>query len=218
MDYPSGAWVAAVEFRDFIQNTALIDFPLFGRKFTWFQPNGPAMSRLDRILVSDNWFEFWGNGSLWALERDISDHYPLVLRYTGGEWGPKPFRFNNHCIDHRDFNDLVRRTWNDSHLTGWMGFRLKEKLKRLKTTLKQWNKDTYGDVDLKIHGSGASIKSLDLKGEDGDLSQKEMSKRKDNSAQLRHLLKSKDRLAFQRSKSRWLKEWDTNSLFFSSLY
>jgi hypothetical protein len=29
--------------------------PLIGRRFTWVHPNGVTMSRLDRILLSEDW-------------------------------------------------------------------------------------------------------------------------------------------------------------------
>lgn len=61
---PRGAEAEATEFCGFIQNMSLVDLPLLGRKFTRVQPNGPTMSRLDRILVSDNWFESWGVSNL----------------------------------------------------------------------------------------------------------------------------------------------------------
>ncbi|CAJ2636872.1 unnamed protein product [Trifolium pratense] len=34
----------------FISFMGLIDLPLLGRPFTWFKPNGNAMSCLDRIM------------------------------------------------------------------------------------------------------------------------------------------------------------------------
>jgi exonuclease III len=39
------------------------------------------MSRLDRVLLSQNWFGEWGNVSLWGLKRDVSDHCPLIVKY-----------------------------------------------------------------------------------------------------------------------------------------
>lgn len=96
MDNSSGAQAEAIELQGFIQDMDLSDLPLLGCKFTWFQPNGLAMSRLDRILVSDNWFDTWDEGSLWALDRDVINHCPLVLRYSAGGWKPKSFKFNNH--------------------------------------------------------------------------------------------------------------------------
>jgi hypothetical protein len=87
-----------IEFRDFVQEMELIDLPVLGRKFTWFHSGGAAMSRLDRMLVSEDWLSLWSNPSLWVLPRTVSDHCMLLLRFSGVDWGPRPFRFNNHWL------------------------------------------------------------------------------------------------------------------------
>jgi exonuclease III len=69
------------EFVDFLDELDLVDLPLIGRSFTWFHPNGITMSRLDRILISSSWCDAWGDPSARVLERDVSDHCPIVLRY-----------------------------------------------------------------------------------------------------------------------------------------
>jgi exonuclease III len=50
-----------------------------GRSFTWFHPNGVAMSRLDRVLISPRWVDMWGDAFVRVLERYVADHCPLVL-------------------------------------------------------------------------------------------------------------------------------------------
>jgi len=52
------------------------------------------MSRIDRVLIYEEWVFVWGENSLWVLPRDVSDHCPLILKNVG--WGPRPFRFNNY--------------------------------------------------------------------------------------------------------------------------
>jgi hypothetical protein len=47
--------VDLVEFRTFLEELELVDLPLLGRRFTWYHPNGRVMSRIDRMLVSDEW-------------------------------------------------------------------------------------------------------------------------------------------------------------------
>jgi hypothetical protein len=84
----SGENIEIREFGDFDSLMGLIDLPLLGRRFTWFKPNGNAASRLDRFLVSDGWWERWAVASQWALPRDVSDHCPIVLRYSSQLWGP----------------------------------------------------------------------------------------------------------------------------------
>jgi hypothetical protein len=128
-----------VDFNSFLANLELEDLPLIGRAFTWFHPNGVAMSRLDRMLISNSWFDVWGAPNVWVLMRDVADHCLLVLKYNSSDWGPKPFCFNNFLLQHRDFKELVSNAWGEVEISGWMCFVLKEKLKRLKVVIKEWN-------------------------------------------------------------------------------
>ncbi|WJX66218.1 hypothetical protein P8452_50797 [Trifolium repens] len=201
-------------FNIFIDNSSLIDLPLLGRKFTWMQPNGICMSRLDRVLVSHNWNDLWGNVSLWGLKRDVSDHCPLIVKYDGHDWGPKPFRFNNFWLNNKAFPKLVEEAWNSFQVCGSKGFVLKEKLKLLKGTIRQWNKDIYGNVDHKIEKITEDIETLELKCENVGLEEAELLARKEKFDILWMLLKSKDSMEFQKSRSRWLREGDANSRFF----
>jgi hypothetical protein len=41
----------------FINNLEFMDMPLIGKRFMWFHPNGISMSRLDRVLISQAWFD-----------------------------------------------------------------------------------------------------------------------------------------------------------------
>jgi hypothetical protein len=182
--------------------------------FTWFHLNGRAMSRIDRAFLSDEWISLWGSPSLWINMRDVSDHCPVVLRYNNVDWGPRPFRFNNHWLLHKDFKSLVEDWWGSNSIVGWMGFVLKEKLKGLKVVIKAWNKEVYGAIDSKISRLIVDIQDLDVKGELVLLSEAEVLNRKKLFSDLWHLLKSKDSMIVQRSRARWLKEGDDNTRYF----
>jgi hypothetical protein len=45
--------------------------------------------------------------SLCALPRDVSDHCPLVLKAYFIDWGPKPFRFDNHWLVNSKLKGVV---------------------------------------------------------------------------------------------------------------
>jgi hypothetical protein len=125
-----------VEFQNFVEELELVDLPLLGRRFTWFHSSGRAMSRIDRVLISDEWASRWGSVTRWALPRDVSDHCPLILKYSRDDWGPKPFRFNNFLLDNKKLQEVVESFWVHHKVEGWMSFVLKEKLKLLKSTLR----------------------------------------------------------------------------------
>lgn len=36
-----------------------MDLPIVGKKYTWFKENGSTKSRLDKMLVSDEWLQVW---------------------------------------------------------------------------------------------------------------------------------------------------------------
>ncbi|MCH80144.1 LINE-1 reverse transcriptase like [Trifolium medium] len=194
----------------------LIDLSLLGRQFTWVQPNGACMSRLDRILVSPNWLVEWGDVTLWALPRDISDHCHIILRYANFDLGPKPFRFNNHWLKSKGFGEVVVGGWGSITGGGWKGVIVKEKLKALKGTLKRWNREIFGGLEEKIEGLTKDVERLDLKREGGDFVENDNEAQKAIILELRHLLHSKDSMLFQRSRSRWLKEEDANTGYFHS--
>jgi len=65
-------------FNNFIDDNMLIDFPLYGRRFTWFKGDGITMSRLDMFLLSEEWCLQWPNCLKVALLRGISDHCTTI--------------------------------------------------------------------------------------------------------------------------------------------
>jgi hypothetical protein len=51
-------------FNNFIGEMDVFDLSVLGRRFTWYHPNGRSMSRIDRILISEEWTHLWGDNSL----------------------------------------------------------------------------------------------------------------------------------------------------------
>jgi hypothetical protein len=194
----------------------LIDLPLVGRRFTWFHPNGVSMSRLDRVLVSNDWVTTWGNPNVWVLPRDVSDHCPLVVRYSNLDWGPIPFQFNNFWLGIKSFKELIVKTWEAQSYTGWMGHILKDRFKGLKIAIKDWSVEVYGKPEEKRKELIEKILSLNVRSENGGISDTEVAQRKQLFVELWTLLKSIDSMFFNRARSKWLKEGDSNSKYFHS--
>jgi hypothetical protein len=190
------------EFGEFMETMDLVDLPLLGRRFTWFHPNGRSMSRIDKFLVSEEWSDVWGVCSLWVLPRDISDHCPLILKKDNFDLGPRPFRFNNYWLEHKNFKKIVEETWRNHNVSGWMGHILKEKLKNLKYRLKEWSKEEFGGMEARISSLVEDIHELDGNSEGVGLSDLEVASRKVKFCDLWKLLKCKEANLFQRSRSK----------------
>ena len=147
------------------------------------------------------------------LSKDVSDHCHLLLKVGGWDWGLKPFRFNNVWLKNTNFKKLVEEWWMRTSVSGWMGFVLKEKLKMLKSHLKEWNKGEYEGMEERIGKSMEDIAALDEKGEEGALNGEELLTRKSLFGDLWRLLRAKNAMMMQRSCLRWLKEGDANSKY-----
>jgi exonuclease III len=47
-------------FNNFINEVDLEDLNVLGRRFTWYHANGRSMSRIDRMLILEEWLQAWG--------------------------------------------------------------------------------------------------------------------------------------------------------------
>ncbi|GKU90763.1 hypothetical protein SLEP1_g4714 [Rubroshorea leprosula] len=206
------------EFKQFIHDSGLVDLPLVGRKFTCYHSNGNAISRLDRILLSEEWLLNWEDVTQWGLKRTISDHCPVILKNEKVDWGPKPFRLFDVWMEKPGFRELVEETWQSTEVQGWKGFCLKEKLKKLKNALKSWSHNYMEEVDQKIANAEQIIADLDKKGEGQQLSEEEIEERREGFAELWKNTRIKNRMWQQKAKRTWLREGDANTAFYHKCF
>jgi hypothetical protein len=118
-------------------------------------------------------------------------------------------------LDNCDFQGVVEEAWREDNREGWMSFVLKEKLKALKGKLRSWHKAVYRDMARSIDKLVEDILAIDVRGEVGFLSDEDVQIRKDKFSELWRLLKAKEENLIQRARSRWMKEGDANSKYFS---
>lgn len=83
-------------FSELIHDFELVDPPLSGSRFTWFNAQEDrCMSRIDRFLFSVSWEELCLDVVQRSLPRLISDHMPILLHSGGIRQGSSPFKFEN---------------------------------------------------------------------------------------------------------------------------
>ena len=67
-------------FNAIIEQAGLRELPLGGRKYTWANnQSDPTYEKLDRVLICPDWEEHYPLTTVQALERELSDHTPLIV-------------------------------------------------------------------------------------------------------------------------------------------
>ncbi|XP_017981035.1 PREDICTED: uncharacterized protein LOC108663048 [Theobroma cacao] len=135
--------------------TALLDCGLMdggykGNSFTW--TNNRMFQRLDRMAYNHHWANFFASTRIQHLNRDGSDHCPLLISCSKNQDRvPSSFRFLHAWVLHHGFKKFLEQNWTSSIV----GFRLQAfwvKQRCLKQALKRWNKEVFGDIfhNLKV--------------------------------------------------------------------
>ncbi|GLT40908.1 hypothetical protein SLA2020_150060 [Shorea laevis] len=142
------------------------------------------MSRLDRFLISDDLFNFWGECYQVGLNRSVLDHCLVILKKVNSDWGPKPFRALNCWDQHPDFIGIVENIWKTTEVRGWKGYACKVKFKQLRNNFKKWNIEVFGNFEHQIANAEAKIKEVDGKNEDNEVSKEDILCRREGFSEL----------------------------------
>ncbi|RVW47166.1 hypothetical protein CK203_070193 [Vitis vinifera] len=114
-----------------------------------------------------------------VLLRPVSDHFPILLDGGGLRRDPSPFRFENMWLKLEGFKDLLKSWWEGDNFSGSSSFILVEKLKVLKSKLKEWNKDIFGRVEYMKDLALDQVEFWDAKEKTSRLSLEELEARKE---------------------------------------
>ncbi|GKU90507.1 hypothetical protein SLEP1_g4496 [Rubroshorea leprosula] len=134
--------------------------------------------------------------------RDKRSKEDLVRKYT----------WHNANGQHRSRIDS--QVWNSDVVSGWMGFKLKEKLKKTKKAMKEWSANYMADVDRRISGAEKNITELDRKEENSQLIVEDIELRRSSFLDLWKNMRIKKSMLQQKSRKMWLKERDANTKFY----
>lgn len=191
---------------DFNEVLDINDRTLHKGNNTWYR--GHSKSKLDRLFISPEWLLQFRSLKVSLLKRTISDHCPLHVYSREKNWGPRPFRFLNCWLQHPNCLKLIEESWSSN-----ANLPIVEKLRKVKSRLREWNSKEFGQIDLKIKALENRIHELDLAADIRDLSNLEVRERKEAQVDLWSWLKKKESYWAQLSRNRWLKEGDENTRY-----
>ncbi|XP_071688076.1 uncharacterized protein [Rutidosis leptorrhynchoides] len=157
----------ARRFNEYIANNKLIEIPLGGRKFTRISDYGIKMSKLDRFLVSKKFHNLWGNLSAIALDRDRSDHCPIILRDTVVDFEPKPFKIFDEWLVTEGVEKIIGDAWSKKVSGNRKDCNFRNKLKKVKLVLKSWSQSVFHSLDDEIELFKTKAIEFELKAENG---------------------------------------------------
>ncbi|XP_057770827.1 uncharacterized protein LOC130990624 [Salvia miltiorrhiza] len=154
------------DFCDFIAASIFIESEVTGLFFTWCGRRllpSHVESVLDRCLFSKGFSSLWDSLNTHVLPRISSDHSPIVLQCHESR-GPRrsSFKFFDMWLLHPEFKQVVQDSWNAPTDTSCPLYTVMMKLKRLKLTLKGWNKQVFGNVDEGIRSLQSSLEEIQL--------------------------------------------------------
>eukprot|EP00253_Pinus_taeda_P002079 PITA_02079 len=206
-------------FKEFIQNASLIDMPFGNGAFTWRNRRAgrhQIASKLDRFLLSDNAVHLGGDFSSAILPHTGLDPWPIAIQWQRpGNPTKRPFRFKEFWLTHPSFKDMIQNIWTTfTPPEGSKMFQLQQKLRYVKIHLKQWNRETFGNIFTAQQELNKELSALQQKISTEGHTEETLEQERSIHSKLEEQRKQEEIYWKQKSRIRWLREGERNTKFF----
>lgn len=198
-------------FRNFLNDTGLMDLDLKGNMYTWASNPCDGIvtyQKIDRIIVKWSWRDLYPHAVGIAMPIINSDHSPIVLLPNPPARCARFFKYENFWGNHVDCRGVVSNNWAcKSTICNWSRFQ--DKAKNCKRALLAWHNGTFKNTAVEISKLKLKLQNLLNNGNSSD-NESISTIRKEVDA----LWKQAEMYWGQRSRLKWLSSGDKNSKFF----
>ncbi|KAM3234286.1 hypothetical protein P3L10_019646 [Capsicum annuum] len=187
-----------------------------GSFYTWSnkqQGVARVYSKIDRVLVNDEWVSNLPASKACFLQEGLYDHCPVLVHWEKHNMSrTRQFRYFNMWSLAPDFLRKIKSSW-DERIVGRRMFQVVGKLNRLKSVLKQLNWDRFSDIENKVTVAMEQLLNCQVRiqqSQSTELFDEEMQLAK----QCEQLQNTKHQYLNQKCKAKWLQEGDQNTALF----
>jgi hypothetical protein len=177
-----------------------------------------TFEKLDRVLVCTDFESQFSYTSVHALNREISDHTPLLFSTNNASTTYQPqFKFELGWLLRDGFCDMVYEVWQNTLVSGSPIERWQMKIRRLRQYIRGWAKHVSGIYKKEKAILLVKLDALDKKAELAALNDSERNLKHVLNQRLAELLREEELKWYQRTKVKHLLEGDANIKFYHLL-
>ncbi|XP_071926918.1 uncharacterized protein [Coffea arabica] len=202
------------EFNRFIRANNLIDLGYQGVPWTWsnsWDGDGEVKEMLDRCLCSTEWVQRYEKARCNHGETEASDHLMLIVDTNSDTKRKKRrFYFDQRWTKNLETKEVIQGAWRKDHLGSRM-FKVTRKIKECRIAILEWRKKVQGNSKVRIKELKEKLIKVREGNDGGKCGQVAELK-----SQLSKSYKEEELYWSQKSRSKWLKEGDRNTVFFHS--
>ncbi|XP_074289061.1 uncharacterized protein LOC141614202 [Silene latifolia] len=190
-----------------------------GSFYTWnnkHEHGGKIYSRIDRVLINDDWINMFPESVANFLPEGLFDHCPCLINFElQMVRRSAAFKYFNMWALAKNFEEVVSTVWS-KEVNGTPMFRVVTRLKKLKGELKKLNKEQFSDIENLTNVAELALKEAQTKLIMDPLNEEMCQAERLCATEFEELQKARNMYLKQKAKEAWVANGDENTAFFHS--